>query len=152
TLDRYSLTLRNRHCTNHGKGLSMSNADNAESTAASANLSCATDSHVHPSARVASSVHLGAGVDIGAGARLAEGCRIVNGTANQDKTIDHKLVSVGSQCHIGPEATLMDVVDIGNKTEIGSRTTVHDNAVLGDRVRVGYGCTIADGAVIADGA
>ncbi|MBN1690975.1 MAG: N-acetyltransferase [Dehalococcoidia bacterium] len=103
---------------------------------------------IHPHVVIESNVTIGDNVEIFPGAYIG---KIPGGPSLLRKPVFKKMVKIGNNCHVGPNAVIYYDVEIGDNTLIG------DGASVREQSRIGAGClisrcvTINYAAVIGEG-
>jgi UDP-3-O-[3-hydroxymyristoyl] glucosamine N-acyltransferase len=109
---------------------------------------------IHPHVTIAPNVHLGAGVEVFPGAFLGREPKGAGATAREP--VFDRVVRVGSNSSIGPNAVIYYDVSIGTNTLIGDGASIREKCSIGDQcivsryVTVNYSTTIGNRVKIMD--
>ncbi|MBC7489175.1 MAG: transferase [Glaciimonas sp.] len=109
---------------------------------------------IHPHVVIADGVTLGSSVEVFPGAFLGKEPKGAGALARQP--IFEKVISIGDECSIGPNAVIFYDVHIGNNTLLGDGASIREKCRIGSRcilsryVTVNYETTIGDGTKIMD--
>lgn len=117
-------------------------------------VSIGDDCVIHPHVVIGDGVTLGSGVEVFPGAFLGKEPKGAGALARQPTF--EKVISIGNQCSIGPNAVVFYDVHIGNNTLLGDGASIREKCRVGSKcivsryVTVNYQTTIGDGTKIMD--
>lgn len=109
---------------------------------------------IHPHVVIADGVTLGPNVEIFPGAFLGKEPKGAGAIARQP--VFNRVISIGSECSIGPNAVIFYDVEIGANTLLGDGASIREKCRIGSKcilsryVTVNYQTNIGDGTKIMD--